>query len=71
MYFLMIPIDQLGFNTFDNSRDILTTFRSRLSWYAFEVPVGIYVFKTSNGNTRKMQEIYSKLTIKTPEGRQE
>ena len=28
---------------------------------------GIYLFKVNNGNTRKMFEICSKLTIKTPE----
>ena len=30
-------------------------------------PAGNYMFKVSNRNTRKMYEIYSKLTIKTPE----
>ena len=29
----------------------------------------IYMFKVNNGNTRKMCEICSKLTIKTPERR--
>ena len=33
-------------------------------------PVGIYLSKVSNGNTRAMREIYSKLTIKIPERRQ-
>ena len=28
----------------------------------------IYLFKVNNGNTRKRCELYSKLTIKTPEG---
>ena len=32
-------------------------------------PAGIYLFKTSNGNTRIMCEICSKLIIKTPERR--
>ena len=30
-------------------------------------PTSIYLFKVSNGNTRTMCEICSKLTIKTPE----
>ena len=30
----------------------------------------IYLFKVNNRNTRKTCEIYSKLTIKTPERRQ-
>ena len=30
-------------------------------------PTGYYLFKRNNGNTRTMCEIYSKLTIKTPE----
>ena len=33
-------------------------------------PVGIYLFKVNNRNTRTKCEIYSKLTIKTPERRQ-
>ena len=33
-------------------------------------PVNIYLFKVTNRNTRKKCEIYSKLTIKTPERRQ-
>ena len=33
------------------------------------IPVGIYLFKVNKGNTRTMCEIYSKLTIKTPERR--
>ena len=32
-------------------------------------PAGIYFFKVNNGKTRTMFEIYSKLTIKTPERR--
>ena len=31
------------------------------------VPVGIYMFKVNNRNTRTRCEIYSKLTIKTAE----
>ena len=31
------------------------------------LPVGIYLFKINNGNTRTMCEICSKLTIKTTE----
>ena len=33
-------------------------------------PVGIYLSKVNNGNTKTMCEICSKLTIKTPEQRQ-
>ena len=33
-------------------------------------PVNIYLFKVNNRRTRKMCEICSKLTIKTPERRQ-
>ena len=32
-------------------------------------PAGIYLLKVNNRNTRKMCEICSKLTIKTPEQR--
>ena len=32
-------------------------------------PFGIYMFKVNNRNTRTRCEIYSKLTIKTPEQR--
>ena len=32
-------------------------------------PANIYLFKVNNKNTRKMCEICSKLTIKTPEWR--
>ena len=32
-------------------------------------PAGIYLFKVKNGNTRKLSEIYSELTIKTLEWR--
>ena len=32
-------------------------------------PVGIYMFKVNSGNTRTRCEIYSKITIKTPERR--
>ena len=30
----------------------------------------VYLFKANNGNTRAMHDIYSKLTIKTPQRRQ-
>ena len=30
-------------------------------------PAGKYLFKVNNENTRAMYEIFSKLTIKTPE----
>ena len=33
-------------------------------------PANIYLFKVNNRNTEKRCEIYSKLTIKTPERRQ-
>ena len=32
-------------------------------------PVNIYLFKVNNGNTWTIHEIFSKLTIKTPEWR--
>ena len=35
-----------------------------------QYPVGNYMFKVNNRNTRTRCEIYSKLTIKTPERRQ-
>ena len=34
------------------------------------IPTHIYLFKVNNGNSRKVSEICSKLTIKTPEGSQ-
>ena len=34
------------------------------------IPAGIYLLKVNNRNTRTRCEICSKLTIKTPEGRQ-
>ena len=40
-----------------------------VSVYAIN-PTGIYLFKVNNGNTRKICEFYSKLTIKTPKLRQ-
>ena len=33
----------------------------------FNITAGIYLFKVNNKNTRARCEIYSKLTIKTPE----
>ena len=39
--------------------------------YYFQIdPVGIYLFKVNNRNTRARCEICSKLTVKTPERRQ-
>ena len=35
----------------------------------FGFPADICLFKVKNGNTRKKYEIYSKLTLKTPERR--
>ena len=32
-----------------------------------EIPTNIYLFKVTNRNNRKISEIYSKLTTKTPE----
>ena len=40
----------------------------RDQWY--EIPVGIYLLKVNNKDTRTRCEIRSKLTIKTPEQRQ-
>ena len=36
----------------------------------YALPAGIYLFKVNNRNTRTRCEIYSKLTINTPERRQ-
>ena len=38
--------------------------------YSYFFPVGNYMFKVNNSNTRTRCEICSKLTIKTPERRQ-
>ena len=38
--------------------------------YKGKCPVGIYMLKVNNRNTRTISEICSKLTIKTPEQRQ-
>ena len=38
-----------------------------LSRHSFNIPVGNYLFKVNNRNTRTSYEIFSKLTIKTPE----
>ena len=38
-----------------------------LTWNIKLITAAIYLFKFNNGNTRKFCEIYSKLTIKTPE----
>ena len=35
--------------------------------YLSPIPAGIYLLKVNNRNTRRRCEIYSKLTIKTPE----
>ena len=51
---------------------MLTTlnFNLRFNYYMqYFVPAGIYLFKVINRNTRARCEIYSKLTIKTPERR--
>ena len=40
-----------------------------MTFKTFINPVNSYLFKVNNGNTRKRYEIYSKLTIKTPERR--
>ena len=42
----------------NRTTDLLTT-----------IPLGIYLFKVNNTNTRAMYEIISKLTIKAPERR--
>ena len=42
------------------------TFRMTL-WFIYKFPVGIYLVKVNIGNTRRMCEICSELTIKTPE----
>ena len=38
--------------------------------FSADFPADIYLFKVKNRNTRKRYEIYSKLTMKTPERRQ-
>ena len=38
-------------------------------WVVRKYLAGIYLFKASNGNIRKMCGIYSKLTTETPEQR--
>ena len=47
-------------------------YRKKQSRYCIKTiqPAGIYFFKYSNGSTRSMCDICSKLTIKTPEQRQ-
>ena len=42
---------------------------THLWWSYFHNPVGIYMFKANNRNTRTSCEICSKLKIKTPERR--
>ena len=49
--------------------NVSTTFFSSASNFPFHTG-NIYLFKVSNRNTRKIYEICSKLTIKTPERRQ-
>ena len=47
----------------------LLTRASGFSHYADILPAGNYMFKVNNRNTRRRSEIFSKLTIKTPERR--
>ena len=42
---------------------------SNLMLAKFPRKVDIYLIKVNNGNTRTKSEIYSKLAIKTPDGR--
>ena len=44
--------------------------QSRLAKIFYHYPVGSYMFKVNNINTRTRREICSQLTIKTPERRQ-
>ena len=44
-------------------------FIAKLNTYGFSFPVGSFMFKVNNRNTRIRCEIYSKLTIKTPQRR--
>ena len=41
-----------------------------ICWICSEYPANIYLFKVNNRNTRKMRELCSKLTTKTPKRRQ-
>ena len=45
----------------------VVSFYKRLLLYQVSTPVGIYLLKVNNRNTRARCEICSKLTIKTPE----
>ena len=51
----------------DNSVTLFKSDKIFLLIFMHLIPAGIYLFKVNNGNTRRMCEICSKLTIKTPE----
>ena len=66
------PVDKSLFKGDDQNAEITLAFISLLFTYLYLTLVytsGIYLFKGSNGNTKAMCEICSKLTIKTPERR--
>ena len=48
---------------------VTITYRHTLFVLLYKDPVGIYLFKVNNRNTRTRSEICSKLTINTPERR--
>ena len=52
---------------FKNNSKFKISLRTIQIWSFF--PTEIYSFKASNGNTRTIREICSKLTIKTPDQR--
>ena len=65
------PQQASSFETVFNSFDLLFMSRgvtSCMLWHDF-TPAGYYMFKVNIRNTRRRCEIWSKLTIKTPERR--
>ena len=50
-----------------NALEALTSRQNTKKKQPKNYPAGIYLFKVNNRNTRARCEIYSKLTIKTPE----
>ena len=60
---------RLGFLIHPDKTTFLPTQKLTYQGFIFEFPAGNYMFKVNNGNARTRCEIYSKLTIKTPERR--
>ena len=72
LFSLMFRTPSSKFNVFDfcckvTAVQILNTFVLLRKRFFSPVPVGNYMFKVNNRNTRTRCEIGSKLTIKTPE----